>query len=220
MKHYKNELRLYYFFVFFFFLNISVCQELIRQPFPKYLHELNSDEWQLLDDGFSYLRSIGFLREYANMHASHFGRAHDNPFEFFPFHGRMIRDLEEKLKEYDERLALPIWDLRVQTVYPSEFSIMTANWPEIRRIRPPDYPISRNLVAMVRNINYNMNYLGFISYCSFIHNDIHNNYGGTFGSPFSPLDPMFWSFHAFWEEQYTIWSEVNNIPKQQSSILR
>src|SRR5690606_36912748 len=120
-------------FIVLFLLNNIKCQEEteeIRTPFPKYIHELNSNEWQLLDDGFNHARSTGFLRRYANMHASHFRSAHDNPLEFFPFHGQMVRDLEKVLRDYDERLTLPIWDLKTQPVYPGHFYIMTRDWPE------------------------------------------------------------------------------------------
>lgn len=211
----------YIIFSLYILLNCCVYAQStnIRTPFPSYLHELNADELQLLDQGFNYARSRGALRYYANLHSRHFGGAHNDPFEFFPFHGKMVDDMNVVLQEYDERLKIPVWDVVRQPVYPEEFYIMTRNWPEITRVRQPNTPINRGLVSMMANVNYNTNYLSFISYCSFVHNEIHNNYGGTFGSPISPLDPMFWSFHAYWEEQYNIWIDINGASKSQSRIL-
>lgn len=189
---------------------ISNCQ--IRNPIPKQLHECNIDELSLINDLFQEVRREGVLRYYSMGHARHFSGAHNNPYNFFTFHGQMIRDLEEIFRRKDPRVQeIPVWNMTVVPAVPNYFYAITSGWNEIRRIRPPNVLIPQPLVRALRNIRYNVPYLQLINYCTNIHNDIHNWYGGTFGSPASPADPMFWFFHKYWDEIYIQWTRVNRV---------
>lgn len=190
----------------------------IRSPFPKYLHECNEDEYRLLAEGFNHARETGFLSRAARYHTFHFNGAHNNPYFFFPFHGEFISQMNDFLKEYDSRLSLPIWDLRTQPVYPSYFYALTRNWREVIRPLPPNSRIRYQAYQNVQAIPYHASYIDFINYCSWIHNVVHDDYGGTFGSPASPLDPLFWSFHAFWDDVYQQYLDMRGLSRHSSEI--
>ena len=178
-------------YIIILFILYNVCNGQSNK-IPKYLHQLDQEDLDLLSEGFNYLRSRGVLNYYANIHEFHFRMAHNDPREFFPFHGQMIEQMDHLLSSYDSRLRLPTWDLRVQPVYPEQIYYITRGWPEIRRNRPPNSRLSPFAIMRLRSIPINAPYGPFISICSDIHNDVHNFYGGSFGSARSPIDPMFW----------------------------
>jgi len=195
-------------FVVITFVN---CQ--IRNPIPSQLHECSVDELSLLKDVFEEIRSEGVLRYYGQGHARHFSMAHNDPYHFFTFHGQMIRDIERLIRKKDSRIReIPVWNMTVIPLVPTYFTALTSDWSEIIRPRPPNIRLPAMMANGLRNIRYDISYIRLINYCSAIHNDVHNWYGGTFGSPFSPFDPMFWFFHKFWDEVYIQWTQFNNLP--------
>lgn len=192
----------------------------IRDPIPKQLHECNVEEIALLKDIFNELRREGFLDYYARVHVRHFSQAHNDPMHFFPFHGHMVRHLEERMRVKDARIQeLPVWNITETPVVPAYFTYLTSDWGEIRRRQVNNVPIPANIVSNLYRLNYRTNLFNFVAQCTPAHDMTHNWYGGTFGSPWSPLDPMFWFFHKYFDTLYVNWALVNNQPIQTHSHI-
>ena len=205
-------------FITFIFFCILYSAHAQNNLIPKYLHECTQDDLDLLREGYMFLRGKGIMDYYANIHAMHFGMAHDDPREFFPFHGQMISQMNSLLGEYDSRLRIPIWDITYEREYPREIYYVTRGWPEIRRTMPPGSPLRANEGYRASNLPYHFSLVPFSNACADIHNDVHNYYGGTFGSPWSPADPMFWSFHAFWDDVYDLYLTEKGLSRGRSTM--
>lgn len=203
--------------LFFLFENAFAA---IRDPIPRQLHECNVEEIALLKDIFNELRAERFLEYYASIHARHFAQAHNDPRHFFSFHGHMIKDLETRIRQKDNRIEeLPIWNVTATPVVPAYFTYLTFEWREVTRRQINNVPIPPPVINSLYRLNYRTPLLNFVAQCSQSHDATHNWYGGTFGSPWSPLDPMFWFFHKYFDELYTRWAIINNQPVQTFSPM-
>lgn len=203
-----------------FYLKLFICVFLfcladcaIRDPIPSQLHECNVEEISLLKDVFNELRSEGFLEHYARIHVHHFNSAHGDPMHFFSFHGHMLRDLELKMRMKDKRIEqLPAWNITATPIVPAYFTYLTLNWREIERPRGVNTPIPPQTIGSLYQLNYRTNFMDFVRQCSLSHDATHNWYRGTFGSPWSPRDPMFWFFHKYFDNLYVNWATIHNQP--------
>lgn len=83
---------------------------------------------------------------------------------------------------------------------------------------PPGTPLRFNAGRRAASLPFGAPFIEFTNICADIHNDIHNYYGGTFGSPWSPVDPLFWVFHAFWDDVYKEYMSIHNMRRTRTMM--
>ena len=124
---------------------------------------------------------------------------------FFAWHRRFVKSLEERLQTVDPSVTVPYWDSVTNQSIPVALSDQTLlEELSVDRDWDPSRLASAGDLTGVQN--YAGSFAGFQSLVEgTIHSGTHIAVGGDMAGASSPTDPLFWLHHAFIDKLWGDW---------------
>ncbi|KAI8323504.1 Di-copper centre-containing protein [Martensiomyces pterosporus] len=88
---------------------LTGAQDCSRMVTRRDIMMLSPQDWDRTASVFQRMYQDGWFRYFATMHSQEFGNIHGNE-NFFPWHRRFLREVEEIGQRYDGDFSIPYWD--------------------------------------------------------------------------------------------------------------
>jgi tyrosinase len=130
---------------------------------------------------------------------------------FLAWHRRFLRELELRLQQVTQGLALPYWDWVQDRSIPSALDDpgLLQSWSVSRSWDPSFLPSAAAVDAVVADKKFGPFQLALEHQHDFVHRAV----GGTMDSPSSPADPLFWLHHANIDRIWDQWQQSHKMEK-------
>ncbi|KAJ1965551.1 hypothetical protein GGI12_000692 [Dipsacomyces acuminosporus] len=214
---------------------LPACSQTIVR---KEIRSLSPDEWNIYKNAVTAAQRDGWNNWFGYTHNMVADAIHSSA-KFNTFHRAFLRDYENVLRRYDQRVAIPYWNALVDYQSPDRSAVLGSQYlgsngdestscvrDGIASTWNPAYP---NVHCLKRKYNngksispwYSPEYMTSIlqttqsydvlraSIENSLHGTVHLSLNGDMGTMYSPMDPVFWIHHSNIDRIYAQWQAIN-----------